>query len=327
MSIARLLSVLVALTLVVAGCGEDDDGGAAGGGGGLAVVATTPVAADLAKNVGGDRVSVTALMAPNTDPHEYEVRPRDVEAVAEAGVIVRSGGDLDDWLQEAIDGSGTQASVLTLIDRVQTRTGGHSEEEAEAEEPAGEEEEEVDPHWWHDPRNAERAVAAIRDAFVEADPDGAGAYRANADAYLAQVRELDSAVESCIDEVPAGRRKLVTTHDAFGYYAERYGIEVIGTVIPSLSTSGQPSAGETAELVQTIRDEGVKTIFAESSVDPKIEEAIAREAGAEVGAELWADSLGPADSSGDTYLKAEAANARALVDGFSGGEQSCSLPF
>jgi zinc/manganese transport system substrate-binding protein len=327
---ARLRTVLLALVLTaVAGCGEDEGGGAAGGGSaGLDVVATTPVAADLAKNVGGDRVAVTALMAPNTDPHEYEVRPRDVEAVAEAGVLVRSGGDLDDWLQEAIEGSGTEASVLTLIDRVQTRAGGHSEEEEAAEEAGGEEDEdEVDPHWWHDPRNAERAVTAIRDAFAQADPDGAATYRANADAYLAQVRELDAAVQACVDGVPANRRKLVTTHDAFGYYAARYGIEVIGTVIPSLSTSGQPSAGETAELIETIRDEGVKTIFAESSVDPKIEQAIARESGAEVGAELWADSLGPAGSSGDTYLKAEAANTRALVDGFSGGEQSCSLPF
>jgi ABC-type Zn uptake system ZnuABC Zn-binding protein ZnuA len=312
MSAARLCTVLLALVLVAAGCGEDEGTGAAGGGGtSLDVVATTPVAADLAKNVGGDRVSVTALMAPNTDPHEYEVRPRDVEAVAEAGVLVRSGGDLDDWLQEAIEGSGTEASVLTLIDRVSARRA----------------EGEVDPHWWHDPRNAERAVAAIRDAFAQADPAGASAYRANADAYLAQVRKLDATVQACVERVPANRRKLVTTHDALGYYAARYGIEVIGTVIPSLSTSGQPSAGETAELVNTIRDEGVTTIFAESSIDPRVEQAIAREAGAEVGPELWADSLGPAGSSGDTYLKAEAANTRALVDGFSGGEQSCSLPF
>jgi ABC-type Zn uptake system ZnuABC Zn-binding protein ZnuA len=307
MSAARLLMVLLALALVAAGCGEDDDAAATGG---MEVVATTTVAADLARNVGGDRVTVTALMAPNTDPHEYEVRPRDVAALADAGLLLRSGGDLDEWLQEAIDGSGAEAPVVTLIERVQTRT----------------EEEEIDPHWWHDPRNAERALIAIRDGLVRADPDGASAYRANAEAYVAQIRELDAAVQACIDEVPPDRRKLVTTHDAFGYYAERYGIDVVGTVIPALTTAGQPSAGETAELVDTIREEGVETIFAESSVDPKVEQAIARESGAEVGAELWADSLGPAGSSGATYLQAMAANTRALVDGFTGGEQSCSLP-
>jgi zinc/manganese transport system substrate-binding protein len=326
-----LLAILLALGLVAAGCGEDDEGGAASGT--FAVVATTTQAADLVRNVGGDRAQVTGLMAPNADPHEYEVRPRDVEALAEAGLIVRSGGDLDEWLQEAIEGSGSEAPVLTLIDHVETRKGeGHEEEEeehaGEEEEAAAEEEEgeEIDPHWWQDPVQAETAVTAIRDELVKADPDGAAEYQANADAYLAEIRTLDAAVKACIDQVPADKRKLVTTHDAFGYYAAHYGIEVIGTVIPALTTAGQPSAGETAELVKTIRDEGVDTIFAESSVNPAIEEAIAQESGAQVGAELWADTLGPEGSSGATYLESVAANTRALVDGFTGGEQSCSLP-
>jgi ABC-type Zn uptake system ZnuABC Zn-binding protein ZnuA len=306
-----LLAVLFALALIAAGCGEDDKGG--GSSGGFEVVATTTQAADLARNVAGTRATVTGLMAPNADPHEYEVRPRDVEAISEAGLIVRSGGDLDEWLQEAIEGSGAEAPVLTLIDHVETRKG---EEEGEP----------IDPHWWQDPRNAERAVATIRDELIRADPDGAAEYRANADAYLAKLRRLDQAVAACVDKVPPDRRKLVTTHDALGYYADRYGIQVIGTVIPALTTEGQPSAGETAELVNTIRTEGVKTIFAESSVDPKVEAAIARESGAHVGEELWADTLGPQGSSGATYLESIAANTRALVDGFTDGEQSCSLP-
>jgi ABC-type Zn uptake system ZnuABC Zn-binding protein ZnuA len=260
--------------------------------------------ADLARSVGGERVAVTALMAPNTDPHEYEVRPRDVEALADAGLVLRSGGDLDDWLQEAVEGSGTEATTVNLIDHVRTRP--------------------EDPHWWHDPRNAARAVAAIRDALVAADPDGAADYRANADAYLADLRKLDTAVAACMDKVPDDQRKLVTTHDALGYYADRYGIEVIGTVIPSLSTEGQPSAGETAELIDTIRSEGVDTIFTESSVDPKVEEAIADEAGAQLGGELWADGLGPEGSTGETYVQSIAANTQALVEGFGG--RSCSLP-
>jgi ABC-type Zn uptake system ZnuABC Zn-binding protein ZnuA len=306
-----VLAVLFALALIAAGCGEDDEGG--GSSGGFEVVATTTQAADLARNVAGTRATVTGLMAPNADPHEYEVRPRDVEAISEAGLIVRSGGDLDEWLQEAIEGSGAEAPVLTLIDHVETRKG---EEEGEP----------IDPHWWQDPRNAERAVATIRDELIRADPDGAAEYRANADAYLAKLRRLDQAVAACVDKVPPDRRKLVTTHDALGYYADRYGIQVIGTVIPALTTEGQPSAGETAELVNTIRTEGVKTIFAESSVDPKVEAAIARESGAHVGEELWADTLGPQGSSGATYLESIAANTRALVDGFTDGEQSCSLP-
>jgi zinc/manganese transport system substrate-binding protein len=298
---ARLALVLLLLAALASGCG---DGGDAAASGKLGVVATTTQAADLARNVGGDRVAVTGLLAPNADPHEYEVRPRDLEALAEAGLVVRSGGEVDEWLQEAVDGSGTEAPVLDLSAHVRLRGD--------------------DPHWWQDPRNVELAVPAIRDAMAKADPAGASAYRANAAAYLERVRRLDARVRACIGRIPEPQRKLVTTHDALGYYAARYGIDVIGAVIPSLSTEGQPSAGETADLVRTIRAARVKAIFAESSVSPKVEEAIAREAGATVGAALWADSLGPAGSDGDTYLKSIAANTRALVDGLTGGRETCS---
>jgi ABC-type Zn uptake system ZnuABC Zn-binding protein ZnuA len=301
---ARLtLAALAALTLLVAACGEEDGAAAPAG---PEVVATTTQVADLARNVGGDRVTVTGLLAPNADPHDYEVRPRDAEAVAEAALVLRSGGDLDEWLQEAIDGSGTDAPVLNLTERVET---------------IGD-----DPHWWQDPHNAELAVAAIRDALAAADPDGAAAYRANAAAYLADLRELDRAVAACMEQIPARRRKLVTTHDALSYYAQRYDIEVIGTVIPSLSTEGQASAGELSELVDTIRAEDVRAIFAESSVAAKVEQAVADEAGATIGRPLWADTLGPEGSDGATYLGSIAANTRALADGFTGGERSCSLP-
>jgi ABC-type Zn uptake system ZnuABC Zn-binding protein ZnuA len=298
----RLLAIAaVLITAVAGGCGEDDAGS---GGAALEVVATTTQAADFARNVGGDRVSVTGLLDPNADPHDYELRPRDVEAIAEADLVVRSGGEVDEWLEEAIEASGSEAPQLDLSTHVRLR---------------GE-----DPHWWQDPGNAMRAVAAIRDAMAKADPGGAAAYRDGARAYNARVRQLDAAVEKCIETIPTRARKLVTTHDALGYYADRYGLEIIGTVIPSLSTEAQPSAGDTAALIDTIRDAGVKAIFAESSVSPKVEEAIAREAGARVGDELWADSLGPAGSSGETYLHSIVANTRAIVDGLGG--RSCSLP-
>ena len=138
-----------------------------------------------------------------------------------------------------------------------------------------------------------------------------------------RLERLDRAVAACIGKVPAAGRTLVTTHDALGYYARRYGIRVVGAVIPSRSTVAQPSAGETAELVETIRREHVKAIFAESSVNPKVEAAIARETGAKVGAALWADTLGPAGSDGATYIDSIASNTAALVEGLSGGEVTC----
>jgi ABC-type Zn uptake system ZnuABC Zn-binding protein ZnuA len=297
-----LAAVAMVFAALLAGCGEEDAGSRAAAG--LDVVATTTQAADLVRNVGGDRTTVTGLLAANSDPHDYELRPHDVEAVADAGLVVRSGGEVDEWLEDAIDASGTDAPVLDLSAHI------HREDD--------------DPHWWQDPRNVLRAVPAIRDALTSADPAGAQAYRSNARAYAARVRRLDAAVARCIDGIPAARRKLVTSHDALGYYAERYGLEVIGTVIPSLSTEAQPSAGDTVELIETIRREGVSSVFAESSVSPKVEEAIAREAGARVGGALWADTLGPPGSSGDTYLHSIASNTRAIVAGLGG--RACSLP-
>ena len=158
-----------------------------------------------------------------------------------------------------------------------------------------------------------------------ADPDGAATYARNANAYERRLTALDSAIADCLDRIPAAHRKLVTTHDALGYYAGRYGLEVIGAVIPSLSTQAQASAGEVAELVDTIRREGVKAIYPESSVNPKLEQAVADECGATIGRPLWADTLGPAGSDGATYLDSLAANTRAIADGLSGGAVRCDV--
>jgi zinc/manganese transport system substrate-binding protein len=303
---AAAVAAAALVTIAVAGCG----GGAAAESGRLTVVATTTQAADLARNVGGSRIDVKQILAANADPHDYEVRPDDVRAVAGADLVIRSGGDLDAWLSDAISSSGTSAPVLTLIDKVPTRRLGS----------------EVDPHWWQDPRNAERAVAEIRDALVGVDGAHAAAYKAAAGAYTKRIATLDAAIAGCMRQIPAARRKLVTTHDALGYYADRYGIDVIGAVIPSLSTQGQASAGRTAELIRTIKRAGVSAIFAESSVNPKVEQAIAAEAGAKVGKPLWADTLGPKGSDGATYLTSIASNTRALVDGFTAGGTTCRLP-
>lgn len=335
----RLTPPAIAIGLLLAGCGSggEDTGTAASSDASVGVVATTTHVADLARNVGGERVEVRALLTPNVDPHDYEVRPGDVEALSEAELVLRSGGDLDEWLTEAIEGSGTEAPVLNLIDHVRTIEGGeqhHEEEEAHSEEEEAHSEEEahageeeaVDPHWWQDPRNGLRAVDEIRDALIAADPEGRDAYTENADAYATRLRELDTAIADCLGQVPEDQRKLVSTHDSLGYYADRYDIEIIGTVIPSLSTQGQPSAGETRELVDTIEREGVETIFTESAVNPRVERAIAEESGATIGTPLWADTLGPQDSDGSTYLTALAANTRALVEGFTGEPATCELP-
>ena len=294
-----LAATLIALSLALAGCGNDEGSGDRA----ISVVATTTQLGDLARQVAGDRAGVSQILPPNTDPHDYEPRPSDVRDLEGADVVLRSGGELDESLTELIEGSGTDAARVDVSEVVSERSS--------------------DPHWWQDPRNAAAAVAAIRDAFVTADPGGRATYERNAGAYLTSLRALDKDVAGCIDKLPREARKLVTTHDALGYYADRYGLEVIGAVIPSLSTQAQPSSKDVSKLVSQIRREKVKAIFPESSLSSKLENAVARESGATVGGELWADTLGPEGSSGATYIGSIEANTRAIADGLSGGAVRC----
>jgi zinc/manganese transport system substrate-binding protein len=300
----------VAISAAATACGDGDSGA---GGAELTVVATTTQVADLVRNVGRDRVDVHGILGTNADPHDYEPRPSDVAAISDAPVVFKSGGDIDGWLDELIENAGGDRRVVSLIDSVHP-IGRESRGE----------DEDVDPHWWEDPRNAIRAVVAIRDALIEADPPGRRVYARNAAAYLQELRALDRTLADCMGRVPADERKLVTTHDALRYFADRYDVEVVGALIPSLSTQAQPSARDINELVEQIREEGVNAIFPETALNERLEEAVSREAGAEVGGQLWADALGPEGSGAETYLDAMRANADAMAKGMSGGTVSCS---
>ena len=320
------VSVLVAvLALVASGCGDDSSSGSNGAD--VTAVATTTQVADFVREVGGDRVAVEQILQPNSDPHGYEPRPSDAKALAAADVVVQSGGELDEWLDGLIENTGGNAPRVELIQTVETIPGGHEHEEDGGEHAEDHEVHDhgdsADPHWWQDPRNAILAVDAIRAALIAADPDGRADYEANARAYTERLRRLDRNVAACIDEIPAAQRKLVTTHDALAYYAHRYDIAVVGALIPSLSTAAQPSAGDTQQLVDQIERENVEAIFPESSINPKLERAVARETGAKVGRALWADALGPEDSDGATYVESVQSNTAALVDGLTGGAEQC----
>jgi ABC-type Zn uptake system ZnuABC Zn-binding protein ZnuA len=320
---ARLLLLAALCAAVLASCGSDDPAA----GGAPHVVATTTQVADLARTVAGDRARVTGLLRPGSDPHDYEPRPSDARALAGASLVLRSGGDVDDWLGDLLDAAGSDARTIVLLDAMHAREGAaHEHEEHDEHEGHDHGDDEVDPHWWQDPRNAEIAVRHIRDGLAEADPGGAATYRANAERLLGRIRALDAAIARCMARVPAERRRLVTNHDSLGYFAARYDITVVGAVIPALSTAARASAGETRDLVETIRRERVSTIFPASSVNPRLEKAIAAESGAEVGDPLWADTLGPEGSAGATYLGALRADAASMAAGFSGGAVRCDLP-
>lgn len=324
-------AVLTTVALALASCGANGPNGSAAQEGEVRVIATTTHVADLARAVGGDRAGVDSLLTPGSDPHDYEPRPSDARALAGADVVLRSGGDIDEWFGGLVESAGTDAPTVSLLESVRTIEGDddHGEEahgDEEGEEQHGEEGSAegagLDPHWWQDPTNAMAAVMEIRDALVAADPEGRETYAANADAHVAELRALDEAIAACMGSIPAEDRKLVTTHDALGYFAQRYDIDVVGLVVPALTTRAQPSAGAVAELTDAIDDEGVETIFPESQLPAGLEQAIADEAGAQVGPGLWTDSLGPQDSGAATYLEAMRFNAQAMADGFGG---DCSI--
>jgi ABC-type Zn uptake system ZnuABC Zn-binding protein ZnuA len=299
------LTLGVALAIVASGCGGNADDGT------LAVSATTTQVGDLVRNVAGNSASVDAILAPNSDPHEYEPRPSDAAGLADADVIFRSGGDVDLWLDQILESSGTDAPVVSLID---------SATPLPAPDGSG-----TDPHWWQDPQNAIAAVAAIRDELDRVDPADRAEFDANARRYTATLRDLDRQIAVCIDAIPPDERKLVTSHDSLGYYAHRYGLDVVGAAIPAANTQAQASAGETADLIELIRREGVRAIFPEAGVSDKLEHAIASQTGAVVGGELWADALGPEGSDGATYVDALAANTRTLVTGLTGDDGLCAI--
>jgi ABC-type Zn uptake system ZnuABC Zn-binding protein ZnuA/ABC-type Mn2+/Zn2+ transport system permease subunit len=308
----RALATAAALgaLLAAAGCGGSD------GDGELRVVATTTQVGDFVRAVGGSRLEDEQLLDPNTDPHEYEPRPSDVSAAADAELMFRSGGDLDDWTEEVISDSGSDATLVDLSHGIPVRLRG------EAEGGGGEE---FDAHWWHDPANAIAAVRTVRARLADADPAHARQYGANARTYIGELRRLDDGIRACVASVPPQRRKLVTDHDAFGYFARRYGIEVVGAVIPAITTQAQPSAGELADLADVVRREDVRAIFPESSVNNRLAEAIARETGASADYTLYGDTLGPEGSPGATYLGMEEANADAIVRGFTDGARGCDI--
>jgi ABC-type Zn uptake system ZnuABC Zn-binding protein ZnuA len=301
----RRVAVLAAClaALLAAGCSGPGSGAGDDRGGQLDVVATTTQVADLAVNVGGDRVRVTSLLKPGVDAHDYEPSPADIDAIAHADLLVKNGVGLEAWLDDIIGSSGYRGPVVDASQGVRLRQVGG----------------EADPHIWQDPGNARRMAANIERGLAGAAPDQAAAFEANLTAYTRQLRALDAEVERRIDSL--ANRKVVTNHDAFGYYLDRYGLELVGTVIPSFDSSAELSGRDVRDLVARIRATGAKAIFSETSLPPKAAETIGREAGVRVVVgddALYGDALGPPGSDADTYLKMIRHNTDTIVSNLSG---------
>ncbi|HEX2118500.1 MAG TPA: zinc ABC transporter substrate-binding protein [Acidimicrobiales bacterium] len=284
----------------LAACG---DGGTGSGGGAepvsgraLRVVTTTTQLADFIRVLGGDRVELLDLLKANVDPHDYEATPADLEAVRRADLVFKNGIGLEEWLDRTLESAGSKARVVDASTGVARRGD--------------------DPHIWHDATRARTMVASVAGAMREADPANAAAYATAEQAYAAELETLDAEILAQIRALP--NKKLVTNHDAFGYYVERYGLDFVGSVIPSFDSQAELSSRELAALVDRIVAQGVRAVFAEGTLPPRTAETVAREAGVRIVAgenALYGDSLGPPGSDADTYVKMMRHNTRTIVEG------------
>ena len=298
----------------------------------LKVIATNSIVADIVSNVGGDLIDLTFLMPLGSDPHSFQATPQDVANVAEAHVFFANGLGLEEFLNELIGNAGGEVAVVSLSTGVEVREMSTEEEHEEHEEQSteaipeehgaeGEHKEQghehnqagVDPHTWTTPANAIIFVHNIEQALSALDPANAETYQANAEAYEAKLAELDAWVKSQIETIPAENRKLVTDHTVFGYYADRYGLEQVGAVIPALSTAAEPSAQELAELEDVITKQGVKAIFVGNTVNPGMEQRVAEDTGIQL-VTLYTESLGPEGSGAENYIDYIRFNTMAIVE-------------
>jgi len=261
------------------------------------VVATFSVLGDLVAAVAGDAADVRTIVGAGVDTHTFAATPADAIALADANLVFAIGLDFEPWLDDLLQGSGESATVVTLTDGLPLRAADH----IDAADAPSDDHGASDPHVWHDVQNAIRMTDAIRDALVAADPANAATYEANADAAIANLEELDAWVLERVATLPEDRRKLVTAHDTFGYFADRYGFAILGTALGTTTEQAEPSAADIVALVDEIRAAGVPAIFVENVQNPALMESIASEAGVAIAPPLYSDALGAPGSPGEHY--------------------------
>jgi manganese/iron transport system substrate-binding protein len=284
------------------------------------VVATTSVLCDMTKQIAGDTIDLTCLLQPGIDAHVYEPVPEDRRAIETAQLILYSGYNLEPDLIKIIKSTSNSAPKIAVGEvAVPQPLMGEEHHQGHEEEHAQEAEEKVpDPHVWQNPLNGARMVGVIQTNLAQIVPDNAELYTKNAQALKEELTQIDSWIKTQIATIPQTQRKIVTTHDALGYYADAYDIPVEGA-LEGLSTDEKPTATQVKSLVDTVKETKVPTIFAETVVNPRLIETVAKDAKVKVSErELFSDSLGEPGSEGDTYAKMLIANTQTIVEGLGG---------
>jgi manganese/iron transport system substrate-binding protein len=313
---AALVALLLLLALA-AGCagssGEES--------GRPEVVATTPVIGDLVRQVAGERAEVFVLVPPGAEPHTFQPTPRDAARISRAEAVFKNGLGLDDWVDDLLESAGGEGQTVVELSRGLEPIGaehGHEEEHSHHDGHAHHEEEHGhhgehargNPHFWLDVRYAMRYVERIRDALIRMDPEGEEVYRENARRYLRELERLDRYIRERAGSIPEERRKLVTFHDAFPYFARAYGFEEVAVVLPN--PNAEPGSRQVARVVRAVREEGVPAIFTEPQFNSRLARTVAEEAGVEV-YEIYSDTL-PAGDGPRTYEAMMRANIDRIAE-------------
>jgi zinc/manganese transport system substrate-binding protein len=291
--VAFLRSVLTAILLVAPASAFAADA--------LKVVASFSIIADLVRNVGGDRIEVATLVGPDGDAHVYSPTPADGQRLSEAKVVFLNGRGFEGWMNRLVRASVTRAAL------VEVATGASTLSDADG---RGHSRAAVDPHAWQSVANAKIYVGNIRDGLIAADPAGKAIYAARTDAYLARLDALESEVKAAIAKIPADRRRIITSHDAFAYFEKAYGIDFVAP--QGVSTEAEASARDVARIIRQIRTERIAAVFFENISDPRLMQRIAQETGAKIGERLYSDALSGPNGPAATYIDMMRHNIRAL---------------
>jgi ABC-type Zn uptake system ZnuABC Zn-binding protein ZnuA len=288
----RLFVILTILALALTACGGQST--SSSGTADPVILASTTFLADITRHIVGDRVQVESLLSVGADPHSYQPTPQDVTRIAESDMLIFNGIEYEHFIEPLLENAGGERLIITASDGIEPREmeDHEGEEHAEEEESSeGHEHEAGDPHMWLDPNLVVIYVENIREGLTHLDPDGAAEFQSNADAYIAELKNLDAWINEQVSQIAPERRLLVTNHEALGYFADRYGFTIIGAVVPSVSTDASPSAGQMAELIDLVKSSGAPAIFLDEVENPALAQQIAEETDVKVVEDLHLESL------------------------------------
>ncbi len=282
--------------------------------GSLSVVAVESFLADIVQNIAGDRLEVETLMPSGLDPHSFEPTPKDVAKISDSDILFINGAGLEEWLEDIIETLPEDQLIIEASAGLESRTQSEEDhEEGDVDEEEGAHDHEYDPHFWLNPLLVVKYVENIRDGLISIDPEGRPVYSANAENYIQRLEELDQYIEEKITQIPADQRLIVTNHESFGYFADRYGFTVVGTILKSVSSGASPSAQQMAELVDQMRSSGASAIFMETGSNPQLAEQLSNETGIKVVYDLYTHSISEEGGNAPNYIELMKYNVEQII--------------